>query len=442
MKIKIQTGPIFTIIMFVMALEMRFASIFEIPFLKVYANMTLIATIISMLLFFNSIVNNYIYNTLKPYRSFTNLFIVVLGLSIVLVTIYSYNRYGQTLLNYFSCFRIFLYFMLASSIIFTFTKQGGYEYFLKVLIVFTVIYIVLCYINSFSYSLRGELIWKTLQFGIRNDRLRCQIPYPFYILFPYVFYKIFQVELIKDKLKWGVLFVFFLTFINYIAMTRMLNSALYVFLLLSFVILPRNPNLRKTVLIIYGITLFVLIATGRIYFVINYIQSRDQNLGDSAEARISSINYFKSYAVKNPFFSMGYVSPTNEHFRAIFSGKSNSFFFDDIGIMNIYLHYGIVGSVPFVIFIVRILYLLVKIYFINKSPNKALFLGIIIFVGISQVSLCMFDGQRIMGAVMLWAIFEYEAYITSPTAKKERRKLSIRRNHANHTIQLRLDKQG
>ena len=198
MKVKISKSPILIFVCVIMALEMRFANIFQLPYLRVYANMTLVAIIITTLLFLNTIVNNYIYNTLKPYRSQINIIVLVMTLAIVVITIYSYNKYGQTLFNYFSCFRVQLYFMLTASIIFIFTKQEGYDYFLKILVVMTIIYVVLCFINSFSYTFRGRLIWETLSFGFRKDRLRCQAPFSFVIVVPYVFSKIFTEKLKKE----------------------------------------------------------------------------------------------------------------------------------------------------------------------------------------------------------------------------------------------------
>lgn len=442
MKVKISKSPILFFVCVIMALEMRFANIFQLPYLKVYANMTLVAIIITTLLFLNTIVNNYIYNTLKPYRSQINIIVLVMTLAIVVITIYSYNKYGQTLFNYFSCFRVQLYFMLTASIIFIFTKQEGYDYFLKILVVMTIIYVVLCFINSFSYTFRGRLIWETLSFGFRKDRLRCQAPFSFVIVVPYVFSKIFTEKLKKDKAKWLAIFGLFTAFIFYICMTRMLNTAFYAFLAFSIVLIPKSQNLRRTILIIYAIALVILVATGRLPVLIEYIQSRDENLDDSAQARINSINYFKTFAAANPWFSMGYVLPTDDHFKSIFAGPLYTFFFDDIGIMNVYLHYGIVGSIPYVVFLIRIIYLIIKIYFYNKSEKRLFFLGMMILIAVSQVSLSLFDGQRIMGAVVLWALCEYEAYITSPKNKPERNKrISIRRNNENHTIQLRLDKQ-
>lgn len=441
MKIKITKSPIFIIISILMVLDMGFAGIFEIPFLKINANMTLVVVIVSLLLFLNTIINTYVYNTLKPYRNYSNIFLIILALSIVAVTLYSYNKYGQTLFNYYTCFRTFLFFTLTTSLIFVFTRQGGYEYFLKFLLVITVIYLILCFINSFHYSLRGYLLWERLQFGLRNDRLRCQAPYSFIILMSYIFNKIFEEKLVKDKIKWIVLLILFYEFLSYICMTRMMSTAFYAFIAFSIVLIPKNSNVRKTILIIYAITAIVLIATGRLSLILAYIQRMDENLSDSTEARINSINYFKSLANANPFFSMGYVSPTNEYFASIYAGKSHSYFFDDVGIINIYLHYGLVGSIPFVIYVARIIYLVIKIYFFNKSPNRMFFIGVLVFTAVSQVSLCIFDGQRIMGAVILWALCEYEAYQSSPKNVRKRNKLiEIRRDNENHTIQLRMDK--
>ena len=441
MKEKFKKSPIFVLLTLAVALDMRFAQIFNIKYLNTNGIMTLIVVIIAALLFFNAIVNNYIYNTLKPYRNYTNFFLILMALSIVIITIYSYNLYGQSFINYFSCFRIYLYFMLAVPILFILSKHDGFEDFMKVMIFLTLLYIFLCFFNSLHLKYLGRLYFKTLQFGMRNGRLRCQIPCTFIFVLPYVFNKMFTEKLKKDKAKWALIFAVFVIFIYYVAMTRMLNMAFYVFLGVSIVLLPKDTNLRRTILIIYLIVLFVLVASGKINAVVAYFQARDTNLNDSAEARMNSIKYFYGFAKNNPLFSMGYVAPTNSYFMSIFSGPKYSFFFDDVGIINVFLHYGIIGTIPFLIYVIRIIYLTVKIYFINKSPNKSYFMGVLIFTSVCQVSLCMFDGQRIMGAVILWALFEFEAYRTSQKSEKEKHKrISIRRNNDNNTIQLRVDK--
>lgn len=421
MKIKISKSPIFVITFIAMIIAMEFLSIFNIPGFDKNANAVLIVNIVALLLFFNSIVNNYVYNTLKPYRNYTNVFFIILTAAIVAITLYSYNKYGQSLQNYYTCFREFVYFFMAIPLIFVFTKQNGYEYFMKALLVVTIIYVALCFVNSFHYSLRGYLLFEHLQFGLRNDRLRCQAPYSLVVMIPYVFNKIIDEKLKKDKAKWIGILAFFVCFMLYVCMTRMLNTAFYVFLATSIIFIPKNANLRRTILIIYALVFIVLLATGQLSTVWTYLQERDNNLTDSAQARVNSINYFKMYADSNPLFSMGFVSPTNDYYSEIFFGKMRSYFFDDIGIMNIYLHYGIVGSIPFVVFILRVIYLVIKIYFINKSSNKNFFLGMLIFIAVPQVSLCMFDGQRIMGAVLMWALCEYEAYSSSTKAVNKRK---------------------
>ena len=441
MKVKISTSPNFIIIYSILILDFGFTSILNIPVLGVYANYTLVITIAIFLMFFNTIVNNNIYNTLKPYRNYTNAILIIISVFIVVVTLYSYNKYGQRFINYYSCFRTYLYLFLAVPLIFVFTKQNGYEYFLKALTVLTVVYLVFCFINSFYFTLRGSLLFENLTFGLRNDRLRCQVPSSFYIIMPYVLNKIFDEKLNKDKLKWVALFGFFVFFIYYVCMTRMITVALYALIAVTLVVRPKDPNIRRTILILYAIVFIILIVTGQVSNILEYFQSRDETFDQSTIARQKSLQYFRGIAAANPILSMGFVSPTNDYFASIYFGPKLNCFYDDLGISNIYLHYGLFGVVVFSFIILRFTYLFIKIYFINKSEHKALFAGIVLFIIFTQVSLSMFDGQRIMGASVLWALFEYEAYTTSATSQNDRKKrIQIRRNNENHTIQLRMDK--
>lgn len=418
MKIKINTSPIFNLIMFMAIADCGIFAIFSVPILKETGVRVTIVAAISALLFLNCIVNKTINTALKPYRNFINFYMILLIAFIAVFIIYSYSKYGQGVVELFNCFRHFIYLFMVSPLIYIFTKQNGYERVLNAIVWLVIFIIIIHAITALIYNYTGILIFPEVKFGIRSERLRCHVPSAFGVVISFIPFKIFEEKLVKNKIKWLALFCFVFVYLILVSMTRMILITVTVTLLVIYLLRPRPKTNQIFVWLFVTLIFAFLWASGSIDIFLNTFTEGNEEYGNSTTARQVAIDYFSLYTKDNPVFSMGFVCPTNDYFHAIFFGPDGNCCFDDLGIINMWYHFGILGVIIVAVLFVRLIYLFIKIYYINKSKNRVLFAGMLAYIITSQISLSVFDIQRIFSLVCIWAMFEYEAHSSSTMKTK------------------------
>lgn len=419
MKIKFKTSPIFIILTIILIIDNGIFTYLSLPVISDSVKYTSFIAIAGILLFVNCVANSTISKVLKPYQNSINIYLIVIMIFIAIVSIYSYMKYGQSVKDYFLTFRFFLYFFLVSPIIFIFCKEGGYEDLVKVVTVSVVIFLVLDLADAVLYNYARITLFNAIPISLRHDRLRILAPSLFGIGISYSVFRLFRDKRQLDKLKWIGVLAIIIAYTFYTNMTRMYFISIILTLLIMYLVRPRAKTNQVIVWLVLIIVALLLIQTGVISAFLETFSESDDELGSSTIARQNALEYFGQWANANPFVSMGFVNPTNLYYTRIFFGPDGTCCFDDIGIINMWYHFGILGVSVAVILFVRLIYLFVKIYFFNKSPNKVFIAGLFTFLISTQVSLCAFDGQRILFLVFIWAIFEYEARTTQVEKTKD-----------------------
>lgn len=418
MKIKINTSPIFNLIMFMAITDCGIFSILSIPLLNENGICVTMVAAISSLLFLNCIVNKTINTALKPYRNFINFYMILLVAFVAVFTIYSYSRYGQGVVELFNCFRHFIYLFMVSPLIYIFTKQNGYERILKAIVWLVFIVLIIECFRAVVYNTFGINLLQGVGFTMRSGRLRTDAPPLFGIAVSYSIYKIFEEKLQKNKIKWIILFLFIIVFELYTNMTRMYMIAIFVTALMVYLLRPR-PKTNQIFVWLFVILIFIFLwVSGAISLFLDTFADSNDEYGNSTIARQAARDYFSLYTKDNPFFSMGFVCPTTDYFHAVFFGPEGNCCFDDLGIINMWYHFGILGVIFTAVLCIRMIYLFIKIYFFTNSKYKVFIAGIFVFLIATQVSLSALDQQRIFNLVFIWSIFEYEAHNSYRPAKR------------------------
>lgn len=419
MKIRINTSPIYNLILFIAIMDCGIFSIFKIPVLGEDGATTSIIAALSVILFVNCIVNKSINTALKPYRNFINFYMLLLVTFVAIMIIYSYNKYAQGPIDLFNCFRSYLYLFLVAPILFIIDKFGD-DRFIKILVWSVLLILFINVVVAVLYNFTGRLLLNEVKFGIRYGRLRCTVPTAFGVSVSYVAYKLFEEKLQKNKIKWGILLGFIVFYLVYTCMTRALTIAVCVTLLTMYLLRPRAKTNQVIVWVMVLTLAIIFVASGAFSVIISSFSETNEETGNSTLARQLAREYFTTYTDKNPLFSMGFVCPSSEYFSKIFFGPNGTCCFDDLGIMNMWYHYGIIGIIFSWTLLIRLIYLFIKIYYINKSNRRVFFAGMIAYLAATQISLCAFDGQRIFSLVCMWALFEKEAHASSRTVKNAR----------------------
>lgn len=409
MKIKIKTSPIFIILTIIMIIDNGIFTYISLPIISDSVKYTSFVAFAAVLLFINCIANSSISKTLKPYQNSINTYLIILTIFIAVVSIYSYIKYGQTLKDYFLTCRFFLYFFLVAPILFIFCKEGGYEEVVKTITVCVLIFLLLNLAASVIYNYTGITLFNAIPFRVRHNRLRIFAPSLFGIAISYSVFRLFRDKRQLDKLKWLGALLIIITYTFYTNMARMYFIAIIATILIMYLVRPRAKTNQVIIWAVLVMITVVLIQTGVINNFLKTFSESDDELGSSTVARQMALDYFKQWTDANPIFSMGFVNPTNLYYYRIFFGPDGVCCFDDIGIINMWYHFGALGVIVAVVIFVRLTYLYIKIYYVNKSKNKVFIAGLFTFLISTQASLSVFDGQRILFLVFLWSIFEYEA---------------------------------
>lgn len=131
--------------------------------------------------------------------------------------------------------------------------------------------------------------------------------------------------------------------------------------------------------------------------------------GGSTLARQYSARYFSGVAKDQPIFGLGFLSPKRYENFWIYFGPSGTAYLDDLGIRNMFYHYGVLGIGLVALSLGRMVYLVLRLLICRNYPRKALMLGLTAFFGCLCVSLCPFDTVRLLGLIFTWSMAEYDA---------------------------------
>lgn len=431
MKIKYNSSPIYNIILFVF---ITVAGLFEIVSLPILSDKNMqynIVFIFAVALFFNSEINTRIKNITKTYSVYFYSFLIYLAFFIIAHCFYGAIHYDEGIRSLFASAKYFGFFLLLAPLVYTMHINNGYEQLLRNIAMVTLLIMAFKTLKAFAFNFAGINILGSIESGLRYGRLRTGFPVFGPLAFMYFIDKLLNTKPNKKIFYvYLAIIAYFIFFVLYINMTRM-NIIGYILTLAVMLIFKKRPKNKQIVAIfLICIAAAVLISSNIFDNFVSSFSESESELGASTLARKMANEYFKQFPEQNQLLGMGFLAVDTPIREALFFGKEGIFHLDDLGIRNMYYHYGISGIILAVLVFGRMLHLAVYIIFFSNSKNKLIITGITVFTIFTQHSLCVFDGQRMTILVLYWAIFEYEyANYKRPKEKFKIKNLLTRRGN-------------
>lgn len=425
MKIRYNASPIYNIILILIIVATGIFSIFNIPVLRSYSFLYSFIFIVSVGLYINTLINRNLFNKIKPYIRYFDAVTVYLVIFLVIHCIYGYVHYNEGIRLLYNVAKIFFYLLLFYAFIYIMHSKNGYEDLLKAISIIVVIYLAFTAFDALIYNFTGRAILPAVGYGLRYNRMR--IDYPAFAGIAYIYYLNKLISLSPRKrsfYKYLSLVLFMIFFLFYVNMTRAYIIAYFAVTFIMILIKRRPKNKQLVIVVTIFCAIIALIATGAIDAFISSFSEDSAELGASTLARRLAREYFTDIANNNPVLGLGFVCPDTPLLAKIYWGPDGIYSLDDLGIINMFFNYGILGIILVVLIFARMLYCAVMIFIANREKS-ILIMGITVFIAATCASLCVFDLQRIVALPLYWAIFEYEYYHSvrkhsKPEEKKRR----------------------
>ncbi len=412
MKLKVSTSPYTYFLLLMTIMDTGYFVLLNIPGLRDSGYVRMGLLVVATLLAMNCYINKNIYRTLRPYYNYLNVFVLYLAAFYVVHFIYGMVHYTQKITSIISVSSYLGMFLLIYLFLYVFQIDGGYDRILKPLSWITYPYMLVITLRAVVYNLAGRDLMPYLGQLSRSGRLRYGIPALCGVLFLYYFYKLLRRDtLIRRRLVYVALLAFTAFYLYYICMTRMYVIAFSLSALVIFLCKKRPKNKQIVMVCVAIILLAVLYFSGLIpRFLATFTESSGE-YGGSTLARQYSARYFSGVAQDQPIFGLGFLSPKRYENYWIYFGPFGTAYLDDLGIRNMFYHYGALGIGLVVLSLGRMVYLVMRLLTCRDYPRKALVLGLTVFFGCMCVSLCPFDTVRLLGLIFTWSMVEYDAHL-------------------------------
>ena len=412
MKLKVSTSPYTYFLLLMTIMDTGYFVLLNIPGLRDSGYVRMGLLVVATLLAMNCYINKNIYRTLRPYYNYLNVFVLYLAAFYVVHFIYGMVHYTQKITSIINVSSYLGMFLLIYLFLYVFQIDGGYDRILKALSWITYPYMLVITLRAVIYNFAGRDLMPYLGQLSRSGRLRYGIPAFCGVLFLYYFYKLLQRDtLVRHKILYVGLLAFTAFYLYYICMTRMYVIAFSLSALVIFLCKKRPKNKQIVMVCVAIILLAVLYFSGLIpRFLATFTESSGE-YGGSTLARQYSAQYFSGVAKDQPIFGLGFLSPKRYENYWIYFGPFGTAYLDDLGIRNMFYHYGVLGIGLVVLSLGRMMYLVMRLLTSRDYPRKALILGLTVFFGCMCVSLCPFDTVRLLGLIFTWSMVEYDAHL-------------------------------
>ncbi len=412
MKIKYNPSPIYNLILAAVFVYTEMLNIIAVPVLRSNMFQNAVVFIIALGLFFNIMVNRPLRMKTAVYSRFFYITVLYLAVFTVIHCIYSYAVYDEGLRDLFATVRQVVNLLYFLPIIYVLHSCGGYDRLMKDITVMTFVLLVFKTLRALIYNFTGRTVMYYMDYTTRHDRMRMALGAFGGIVFIFCVYKLLEISKKTREYYFYLAMIVAIIFYNiYINMTRMYIIA-YFLTFTAMLLVKRRPKGKKLFLVfLVAIVLFLLAATGTISSFLATFSESDEELGSSTVARSYAISYFSQIANKKPLLGLSFLVPNTPIRYDLFFSSNGNAHLDDIGIINMYFHYGISGVILAVLVFGRILYCAVTAL-AAKSERSTFIVGMLVFLTVANITLCTFDEQRILALPLYWAIFEYEYYVS------------------------------
>lgn len=324
----------------------------------------------------------------------------------IILCAYSMIKYNETILDMIVCISAYSLLLITYAILISF-ERDGMKFLLDAIFWIMFINTILASIHAVVLNYTGVRLFGFVEMASKNENVRIGLGALMSVFLIYAFYNLINKKrmiLMSIALAIGIFALF------YVSMTRASQFATIASLFVVWAFHKNNGRKDMIKYIIIGV-LLVIFFNSSIYTNILNVFSIDPNVNEhftSTEARYNAIDYFSQFTDANPIMGMGWVVPKNEELTKIWSGKSGTNYFDDLGVLGQYYRQGLLGLAIFIILIIRMLYTTIKIR--KGIPEKAFCVGLCAYVLLTAVSQNTLDGQRMITVPFYIACTEYIYY--------------------------------
>ncbi len=337
---------------------------------------------------------------------FVSIYILMSIIISIIIILYSIITYNQSFIAVFTAGHYYFSLISVSGYLLLFEiDENEFYKMLRIVAIFGAINTMIVLFCALSADFGVPIIFKGFtSIGFRDGHTRAAYRAMSYYSFIYYFANVLRKDCKARLIK--VLYLGIGLFgMVYVVNTRIVIISMAVALTCILVLNTERKVIKYLSYVVIVVLVIYAIFSNQIDTIFSSF-SVDSELGGSTLARIIAIDYFSTFTKDNPLFGMGIVYPSTPELRLIFSGPTGTSYFDDLGIMGGYFRLGLLGMFVIIVPLLRMLYLTFKIYR-NKLPYSSLFVGIMAYILVSQVSLNYLDFQRAIIASFYWAIMEF-----------------------------------
>ena len=411
MKIKYTSSPTYNITLATIFVYTGMLNIISVPVLRSDAFQNFIVFLATVFLFANTILNESLRRKISPYSRYFYISLIYLAAFTVAHCIYSYAAYNEGMDDLYTTIRQIILILFFIPFMYIIHSFGGYDRLLKDILIMTLVFMAVKTIRALLYNFTGITLFNAMSYSLRHDRMRMSLSAFGGIVFIFSVYKIMELSKKSREYYFYLAAVLFIAFYEiYINMSRMYIISFFV-----------TFSVMLIVFIMFA-AFALLAATGILSAFLETFSETNEEFGTSTLGRSYSMSYFSEIANNNPLFGISFLVPNTPLRTDLFFSSSGTAYLDDLGIVNMYFRYGIPGIILTVLIFGRMIYCAVMAL-LAKSERTVIIVGIVAFVATTCISLCVFDGQRILTLPLYWAILEYEYYVC---AKKQRKKFTPR----------------
>ncbi len=408
-KIKINRSPIFNLICVVLLIDSSILKDLQIPILQKDNVGFLIGIMISFALLINHIMNTSINSLTRPCMNYYYFYLIVWVIFVVTVSAFSIFKYDETITDMIKCIKYYYPLLLFPPLVYVFIKQDDYKGILNFLLTVTILVISIRLFKAVIYNFGGRLILGNIQYSFRSDRMRIGMTTAVGVAFVYSICRFTNIKKINlSKIMYGFSMCLILFYTFYTNMTRMYIVAIVVAFTVT-IIFKRRP-INKEILLLIGIGAVAVagVLSGTINtFIESFSSQSSVETALSTIARNNANDYFRGIVDNNPIFGMGFVSPNDLRLSMIFFGPDLTACLDDLGLINMWYHYGVFGIIIVGALFARWIHLALRLLISKSFEEKQFIFGIIAYNVCLIPSLSIFDAQRFIMIPLIWALLEY-----------------------------------
>lgn len=412
MKVKVdKTSLIKYVVYLVFLLDICFWFLFpmETSFTGVY-NKKLITIIVMLLTFVTVLATNFFWK--KSFR-FLLLFSFAYLFDLVALVMYSKSQYpaqgfgGTMAMAYY-----YLDFLIVFPMLYVLLKDTDYRIILEGLNKIAVILICIIALQGIVYALTGSIFMKGVlsadDIQMRSGRIRIGMT----LLGNYaVIYNFAKIQKKQCRIIHYVGFVAGILDVFFVQMTRMYELAIIGALLAVYISSSKKTTRFIRIIVVLFAIVYIMSFTG---ILDSFISSFDVNgeLGAGTRVRFEAIEYFMTFVQKNPLFGMGFVH--QNFYLNVLYGSSGRYYLSDVGIIGLITEGGLGMGLLYIIFCLRMIFILVK----TRDTRSPFLVGLMVFILLCTPTLVVWGRRTIIYIGLALAVFEFH-YFESKKFKKE-----------------------